>query len=72
MRFLFALSVFVFIQSPTFAVDPVELTAELNAVRAKHGLPPVVIDQSLCVTCQSWSAHLASTGQFRHGCLRLR
>lgn len=67
LKFLFALSAVAFIQFPTFAADPAELTAELNAVRAKHGLPPVTTDSSLCATCQSWSVHLAATGRFYHG-----
>jgi hypothetical protein len=67
MRFLVSFVAVVMFASSARATDPVQLTAELNAVRAAHGLPPVATDPGLCATCQSWSSHLAATGRFHHG-----
>lgn len=67
MRFLFTTMVALVMSSVGFAADPAELTAELNAYRVSAGLPPLSTDPNLCVTCQSWATHLASTGRFYHG-----
>lgn len=48
------------------AVDPIELTAELNVQRARFGLPSVSTDVSLCGLCQAWANHMATTGIFAH------
>lgn len=50
------------------AVDPMieALTAELNKVRAARGLPPVVTDYALCVTCQESAVRVSRLGRLIH------
>lgn len=44
-----------------------DIAAEVNRVRATHGLPALVVDARLAAESQTWADHMALTGRFAHG-----
>lgn len=37
-----------------------------NTYRARHGVPPLILDDTICRKAQQYADYLAKTGQFRH------
>ncbi|MEU3964672.1 CAP family protein [Streptomyces buecherae] len=51
--------------SPTPAFDQ-QLLDRTNAQRARHGVPPLVLDPEISRWAQEWAERMATTGDFAH------
>lgn len=51
----------------TQAASPIAATVSvINAMRARHGVPPVRLDYRISGTAQRWANHLLATKRLRH------